>query len=148
MPSENDRVPFSQLPTADFEDTSLIAHSIPRGEGAGTAWLSRVQTLRKLASHIFGTSSWTEELSTTSKTIFGAINEIAVATGGVVVSGTLLAGQTTITFTNAAISSNSRFDFYTDTFGVNPTAVSVSGTTLAVTFAAQANDLGVLVEVK
>lgn len=44
--------------------------------------------------------------------------------------------STTYTFTNADISSNSVIDVYTDTWGDNPSAVTVSGTTCTVTFSA------------
>ena len=56
----------------------------------------------------------------------------------VVLTSTLAAGATTLTFTNAAISASALIDVYTDTFGVNPSNQSVSGTTLTLTFKAQA----------
>ena len=64
--------------------------------------------------------------------------------------GTLTAGNTTIalTFTEQTIGANTLVDVYTDTFGVNPTAVSISGNVVTLTFDAQANDVAVGVKVQ
>ena len=63
------------------------------------------------------------------------------------VTGTLIAGQTSITLSNAAITTSSTIDYYTDTFGVNPTNVSVVSGSVTLTFEAQSTDLGVKVRV-
>lgn len=61
------------------------------------------------------------------------------------VIGTLTAGQTTLTLTDSAITTDSTLDFYTDTFGVNPTDVAVTTGSVTLTFEAQANDIEVKV---
>ena len=65
-------------------------------------------------------------------------------------SGTLTAGNTsiTLTFANQTIGSTSLIDIYTDTFGVNPSAVATTSTTVTLTFAAQASDVVVGVKVQ
>lgn len=63
------------------------------------------------------------------------------------VTGTLTTGQTTLTLTNSAITTNSTLDFYTDTFGVNPTDVTVTTGSVTLTFEEQANDIDVKVRV-
>ena len=63
------------------------------------------------------------------------------------VTGTLTAGNTSITLSNAAIETTSTIDVYTDTFGVNPTNISVSSGSVTLTFAVQASNLGVKVRV-
>lgn len=63
-------------------------------------------------------------------------------------TATLSAGATSVSFTNAAITSTAKIDVYTDTFGVNPTNQSVSGTTLTLTFKAQAAAVSVKVLVR
>ena len=63
------------------------------------------------------------------------------------ITGTLTAGQTSLTLQDSLITSNCTIDFYTDTYGVNPTAVSVSTGSVTLTFNAQQNDLGVKVRV-
>lgn len=69
-----------------------------------------------------------------------------------VMSDTLTAGSTTITFTNDAITEDSAFDYWTSikegAFGISPTnAVATTGQ-LVLTFPAQATDMIVKVEVK
>ena len=63
------------------------------------------------------------------------------------VTGTLVAGQTSITLSDASITTSSTIDYYTDTFGVNPTNVSVVTGAITLTFDSQASDLGVKVRV-
>ena len=54
--------------------------------------------------------------------------------GPVVLSNSLAADATSLSFTNAAIGDNTRFDVYTSVYGVNPTNMAQSGTTLTLTF--------------
>ena len=63
------------------------------------------------------------------------------------VTGTLTAGQTSITLSHGSITTDSTIDFYTTIFGVNPTAVSVSTGSVTLTFEAQSSDLGVKIRV-
>lgn len=65
-----------------------------------------------------------------------------------VLSNTLAAGATTLNFTNAAIGNNSLLDVYTDTYGVNPTAMTQSSTTVTLTFDAQPSAVGVKLVVR
>lgn len=61
---------------------------------------------------------------------------------------TLTAGNTSVTVSDIAITEDSIFDIYTDTFGVNPTAAAVSTGSLALTFEAQASDVSVKVVIR
>lgn len=61
------------------------------------------------------------------------------------VTGTLTAGSTSITLSDASISSSSTIDIYTDTYGVNPTSVTVSAGSVVLTFEAQQSDVAVKV---
>lgn len=61
------------------------------------------------------------------------------------ITGTLTAGATSITLSDAAITTNSTFDFYTSVFGVNPTAAAVANGSITLTFEARSADLGVKV---
>lgn len=60
---------------------------------------------------------------------------------------TLAANSTSVSFTDAAITDASTFDFYTSAFGVNPTAASVSGNKLTLAFKAQTTDISVKVRI-
>lgn len=69
-----------------------------------------------------------------------------IATGGAsqtVLTETLEAGQTSVTFTNAAITSGSNIRILTDVFGLAPTGATASSGSLTVTFAAQLTDVEV-----
>lgn len=64
--------------------------------------------------------------------------------------GTLTTGATSValTFTEQNIGANTLVDVYTDTFGVNPTAVTIAGNVVTLTFDAQASDVAVGVKVQ
>lgn len=66
----------------------------------------------------------------------------------VVVTGTLAAGSTSIELSNTAITTEKTFDFYTDTFGINPKSVEVIAGKITLTFDELESNLGVKVEVK
>lgn len=87
----------------------------------------------------------------TNITLTNVGNEIGTGGGGGAswtdVTGTLTAGQTSLTLSNASITTSSTLDFYTDVFGVNPTAVSVSSGSVTLTFPEQTNNIGVKVRV-
>ncbi|MCR5616902.1 MAG: hypothetical protein K6F83_01280 [Clostridiales bacterium] len=71
--------------------------------------------------------------------------EISTGGGETVLADILEAGQTSLTFSNATITSGAIIDICTSVFGVMPTGVSASTGSLTLTFTAQANDLGVKV---
>lgn len=64
---------------------------------------------------------------------------------GMVLSDTLVAGDSEITFTNAAITTDSDLQFKTSIYGVNPIGVSVSQGSLTLIFDPQSSALGVKV---
>ena len=65
-------------------------------------------------------------------------------------TATLAAGSTsvTLTFTEQSIGATTLIDVYTDTFGVNPTNVTYTASTVVLTFEAQASDVAVAVKVQ
>lgn len=63
------------------------------------------------------------------------------------VTGTLLAGQTTLTLSDASILTTSDLDIYTDTWGVSPETVIASTGSVTLTFEALDSDLAVKVKV-
>lgn len=138
---------ISQMTTAAAVDNGDLFEIAHPDQGSATGYASNKQTLAAIADHMATVVNY-PSLNTTAKAIVGAINEVLQsAGGGTVLTGTLNAGSTTITFNNAAIETTSTFDFYTDIFGVNPTAVSVSAGSITLTFEAQASDLGVKVRI-
>lgn len=83
-----------------------------------------------------------------------AIDELAAAipsAGGVEVqSGTLSIGATSVTlnFSDVVIGATSLIDVYSDTFGVNPTNVTYTTTSVTLTFEAQSSAVNVAVKVQ
>lgn len=63
------------------------------------------------------------------------------------VTGTLTAGSTSLTLSDASITTSSTLDFYTDVYGVNPTGVAVVTGSVTLTFEAQLSDVAVKVRV-
>ena len=63
------------------------------------------------------------------------------------VVGTLAAGATSITLSDASITLNSTIDLFTDTYGVNPSAISVAAGSITLTFTAQQSAVNVKVRV-
>ena len=60
---------------------------------------------------------------------------------------TLIAGQTTLTLQNVAITTTATYDFFTDVFGVSPTDIQVTNGEMVLTFEAQQSDVSVKVRV-
>ena len=69
------------------------------------------------------------------------------ACGFVEVTGTLLAGATTLVLSDASITSTSTLDVFTDVYGVSPTDMVASTGSVTLTFETQESDLGVKVRV-
>lgn len=68
-------------------------------------------------------------------------------TGDSIITGTLVAGQTSITILNDYITIDSVLDFYTSIYGVNPLTVSVVAGGVTLTFNAQASNMDVGVKI-
>ena len=73
-----------------------------------------------------------------------AIAEMATIT----LSTILTRGNTTVTFTNSRINSNTMFEFFTSVFDVNPVEVSVRNGSITLTFDAQSVDMTVAIRFK
>ena len=86
-------------------------------------------------------------LNTTDKKIIGAINEVNTKASQFEVTGTLLTGATSITLSDASITTTSTIDIYTDVFGIQPTNAVVASGSITLTFLAQASDITVKVRV-
>ena len=67
---------------------------------------------------------------------------------GVMLTATLAANATTVSFTNAAITSTALIDTYADVYGVSPKTATVSGNTLTLTFTARSAAMTVVVVVR
>lgn len=129
-----------------------VMDEMPSG-GGGTSYTAGdgIDITSNIISFDGDTASYDNTSSgLTATNIQDAIDELAGSgSGAEVQTGTLTTGQTsvTLTFTNVTIGSTSLIDVYTDTFGVNPTNVTYTASTVVLTFDAQASDIGVAVKV-
>lgn len=122
---------ISTLPTASSENEGYVYIVITDGTYAG-------QSAKAGDTFVSDGSAW-------------VLIPSADESGALVISQTLTAGQTSITFSNAAITADSAFSYWTSikegAFGISPTnAVATTGQ-LVLTFPAQSVDMIVKVEV-
>lgn len=142
---------ISALATAESTSASdLFETAIPNAM-TETGYVSRKVTLGTIANFLLGTLQFSS-LHTTVKNIIGAINEVlSSAGGGTVLTATLTAGQTSVTFTDDALVSTCTKKVYVpdDFFGVVPTAITTdyANHTVTYTFPAQASNMQVKLEV-
>lgn len=109
-----------------------------------TGYYSRKISAQALATSLLNSFSLPLIFTkTTAKTAAGAINEVA----GTTISGTLTAGSTSVTLSDASITATSMIDVYTDT-GIGYESITASTGSVTITFEAQAADMGVKVVVK
>lgn len=146
-----DSKPISELITAEQTTANdLFETAIPNAM-TETGYVSRKVTLGTIANFLFNTLQFSN-LHTTVKNIIGAINEVlSSAGGGTVLTETLNAGQTSVTFTDDALVSTCTKKVYVpdDFFGVVPTAITTdyANHTVTYTFPAQASNMQVKLEV-
>lgn len=76
-----------------------------------------------------------------------ALQYLFTAVDGVILSGTLTAGSTSVTINDQRILADSLIDIYTDVYGVNPTAALATAGSLAMTFEAQQTDINIRVRI-
>ena len=136
---------ISQLDTApDITINDLMEVAIP-DVGSATGYISKKDSFGNVADAFLNDFAQSA-LNTTNDTVVGAINEINSAVGKVL-TGTLTAGSTSLTLSDASILATSLIDIYTDAYGLNPTAVTVAVGSITLTFEAQASDVSVKVRV-
>ena len=135
---------FSQLPTVvSLKDSDLFAISSP-DTSTPPVYTSAQSPISQVAAKIVEGTTFTTSMPTTNKTVAGAIQEIY----GTVLIDTLEAGETTLTFTNQAITTNSTLDnIWASVFGIFPTNAVFATGSLTLTFDAQANDIEIKVRI-
>lgn len=142
---------ISALTTAESTSASDLFETALPNAMTETGYISRKVTLGTIANFLLGTLQFSS-LNTTVKNIIGAINEVlSSAGGGTVLTETLTAGQTTVTFTDNALVSTCTKKVYVpdDFFGVVPTEITTdyANHTVTYTFPVQASNMQVKLEV-
>lgn len=105
-----------------------------------------VHPLQTSVSGNAGTATKLQTARTINGVAFDGSEDITVSTG-TTLTAVLAAGETTLTFTDAAITDDSTIDIYTTAFGVSPSAMEQNENTLTLTFDAQTDAVGVKVRV-
>ena len=127
------------------------AASVPIGtlfvaslDDGNSGYVSKKVDSSLLASEVLSSYTWPLALTkTSSKNVLGALQEISYKE----VTGSLSAGSTSITLSDASILTTSTFDIFTDVYGVAPESVTVASGSITMTFEAQESALGVKVRV-
>lgn len=135
---------ITEFPVGTLTEGSLF---VAADVNSATGYANGKHSASDFGEGLCGGFQW-QNLETTDKTVFGAINELNSIGNYVTLSGTLEAGETSLTIADNRITTDSMIDIYTDVFGVNPTAVSVSAGSITLDFEEQASDLGVMVNLK
>lgn len=130
----------AEAPTLDTTDVFALA----KVDGdSPTGYSSFATRLLAIANKILKGIDYSSDLKTSSNNIIGAINEV----NGTHVTGTLTAGSTSLTLSDASIQPTSTIDIYVSVFGIQPVNAVVSTGTITLTFLAQASDIEVKVRV-
>ena len=134
---------ISELPSTAFNGGSiLITQDVVSG-----APTNLTHTLSETAVALFDSFSYTQaDLETVSKIPVQAVAEIMQNMNGKVLTGTLEAGDTSITFTDTVITTSMSYDYYTSNH-CEPTSVTVSSGQVVYTFEEQEEDVTVKVVV-
>lgn len=138
-------ISITELPVGTMSADSIFPTSQP---SAATGRVTTKLSGTEVGEGILGDIEY-QGLNTVNKTMFGAINEMLIAgSTGVAVTGTLLAGDTTVTLSDNAIHVTSLIDIFTGVYGVVPSAVAVNEGSVTLTFTAQAQNLPVAIIVR
>ena len=144
----NWKIPYNISPDFNFSDGSIPI---------GSAYISSSEQMSATGSPESGYSLTFGQSTTRNATLFISIKKnipsayirthkhksFYIVPTYIELTGTLGAGTTSITLTDNAITTDSKFDFYTSIFGVNPTAVTVSNGSITLTFDAQETNMNV-----
>lgn len=129
---------------SELSDGNLTPDSVfVTADEVSGSYVTQYHKASEIASKLFNSFAYTQDLDTTDKKPVGAINEVA-DTLGVMLEGTLEAGQTSMTIQNSHITVNSMVDIHTD---ISPISVTTSTGQLILTFEEQEDDLAVKVVV-
>lgn len=138
---------FSQLPTVvSLKDSDILAISSPDTSNP-PVYTSAQSPISQVAAKIVEGTTFTTSLPTNNKTVAGAIQEIY----GTVLIDTLEAGETTLTFTNNAITTNSTVEVWENVGAYSDIVIYsdivVTNGQVVITFPAQSTDLQVKVRI-
>lgn len=141
-------VKFSELGTVvQLQDVDILPISVVDTTATPNTYTSYKTTVLQLGGRIVAGTQFTNNLLTTDKTICGAINEVR----GFIFIDILGAGETTLTFTDNAITTNSTVEVWENVGAYSDVVmysdIVVTTGQIVITFPAQSTDLQVKVRV-
>ena len=135
---------ITQFPLGNLTTESLFVAS---DVGSGVPYESNRHPASEIADKMLNNFEY-NDLTTDKKTVFGSINELAQESLSAVITGTLTAGQTSVTLSDNRIKADSLLCYYTNPFGINPTNITATTGSVTLTFEEQSTDVGVAVEIR
>lgn len=144
--AEND-IMLSDLTAAVDLPAGTLFYIAVEDQESESGYSSKKINSELIANKLFTTYNLPLVLETTSKNVAGAINELKARPTYVELTGTLTAGQTSITISDAAILTTSTIDIYTDVFGISPEGVTVSNGSVRLVFESRTTDLSIKIRV-
>lgn len=144
--AQND-ITLSNLTAAADLPAGTLFYVAVENQQSETGYDSLKITSELIGSKLLSTYNFPALFDTTAKNAAGAINELAARPTYKELTGTLTAGQTSVTISDAAILTTSTIDIYTDVFGLSPEAVSVSTGSITMTFSEQSANVSIKIRV-
>lgn len=134
---------LSQMDATTTIPTGSLFFVSVEDQQAASGYASKKITSENVGNQLLTAYNF-NSLNTASKNVIGAVNELK----GTELTAVLSAGSTAVTISNVAILTTSTVDIYTDVFGVNPEAVTVTTGQIVLTFPEQENNLNVKVVIR
>ena len=136
---------LSQMATLATLSGSALLYVAPEDSGNTSGYASyKMEVSAFVTGALAGINLPLVFTKTNSKTAAGAINELAPTK----LTTTLSSGSTSVTITDASITTSSTLRFYSETWGLYPSAAPVvSAGSVTLTFEAQDADANIKVEV-
>lgn len=144
--AQND-ITLSDLTAAADLPAGTLFYVAVENQQSETGYDSLKITSEMVGSKLLSTYNFPSLFDTTAKNAAGAINELAARPTYKELTGTLTAGSTSVTISDAAILTTSTIDIYTDVFGLSPEAVSVSTGSITMTFSEQSANVSIKIRV-
>ena len=136
----SDAIASAEASSLNTTDVFAIAQE---NVSSPTGYDSKATKLLAIANKILKGIDYSSDLTTSADNPIGAINEL----NGTWISDTLAIGATSLTFSDASITTSSTIDIYSSVFGVNPTNAVVTTGQLVLTFPSQSVAVDVKVRV-
>lgn len=136
---------LSEFPSTNSVPVGSLIFLSLEDQEATTGYSSYKVLSEKLAQEFLSGYSFPLLLDTTAKNAIGAVNELAARPTFVQLTGTLTAGQTSVTISSAAILDTSKIQVFTDPLiPVVDAVVPSGGGSIELTFEEQANNVSII----